>query len=182
MNSMEQMTITEKKTFLNKLLEKKQVKKDIELILQYLLAVDEVLANISFVEDAKSTPNGIVFNFRNDNYSYPQFSYYENNKKVDLSPETIYHKLRLHGKETKFYIELLFDVMPIEYALILDINPFSTTTFEPNEELQTEIDEFLSSLIAQTTHTLLLRQIDKALDERDEQQFLLLSSQLINLN
>ncbi|MFF2875607.1 YpiB family protein [Gottfriedia sp. NPDC057991] len=179
---MEQMTITEKKTFLNKFLEKNQVKKDIELILQYLLAVDEVLTNISFVEDAKSTPNGIVINFRKDNdsnYSYPQVSYYEFSKKVEMSPESIYHKLRLHGKETTFYLELLFDVMPIEYALILDTNPFSTTNFEANEEVQAEIDAFLSSLIAQTSHTLLLRQIDKALDERNEQQFLLLSSQLI---
>ncbi|WP_420488409.1 IDEAL domain-containing protein, partial [Gottfriedia acidiceleris] len=30
------------------------------------------------------------------------------------------------------------------------------------------------------SHTLLLSQIDKALDEKNEQQFLLLSSQLIN--
>ncbi|MFD4705562.1 YpiB family protein [Gottfriedia sp. NPDC058432] len=180
---MEQMTITEKKTFLNKFLEKNQVKKDIELILQYLLAVDEVLTNISFVDDAKSTPNGIVINFRNDNYSnysYLQVSYYEFNKKVEMSLESIYHKLRLHGKETAFYLELLFDAMPIEYVLILDSNPFSTTSIEPNEEVQAEIDAFLSSLIAQTSHALLLRQIDKALDEKNEQQFLLLSSQLIN--
>ncbi|KQL42279.1 hypothetical protein AN960_03305 [Bacillus sp. FJAT-25509] len=180
---MEQMTITEKKTFLNKFLEKNQVKKDIELILQYLLAVDEVLTNISFVDDAKSTPNGIVINFRNDNYSnysYLQVSYYEFNKKVEMSLESIYHKLRLHGKKTAFYLELLFDAMPIEYALILDSNPFSTTSIEPNEEVQAEIDAFLSSLIAQTSHALLLRQIDKALDEKNEQQFLLLSSQLIN--
>ncbi|MGG2028219.1 YpiB family protein [Gottfriedia sp. S16(2024)] len=180
---MEQMTITEKKTFLNKFLEKNQVKKDIELILQYLLAVDEVLTNISFVDDAKSTPNGIVINFRNDNYSnysYLQVSYYEFNKKVEMSPESIYHKLRLHGKEIAFYLELLFDAMPIEYALILDSNPFSTTSIEPNEEVQAEIDAFLSSLITQTSHALLLRQIDKALYEKNEQQFLLLSSQLIN--
>jgi uncharacterized protein YpiB (UPF0302 family) len=180
MNSMEQMTVTEKKTFLNKFLEKKQVKKDIELILQFLLAVDDVLTNISFVEDAKSTPNGIVFNFRKDNNSHPPFSYYENNKRVDLSSESIYHKLRLHGKETKFYLELIFDVMPIEYALILDTNPFSTTTIESNEEVQAEIDAFLSSLVAQTSHKLLLSQIDKALDERNEQLFLLLTSQLKN--
>ncbi|PET75126.1 hypothetical protein CN514_04640 [Bacillus sp. AFS001701] len=180
MNNMEQMTVTEKKTFLNKFLEKRQVKKDIELILQILLAVDEVLTNISFVDDAKSTPNGIVINFRKDNYSHPQVSYYENSKKIDLSSESIYHKLRLHGKETKFYLELIFDVMPIEYALIVDTNPFSTTTIEPNEEVQAEIDAFLSSLVALTSHKLLLCQIDKALDERNEQLFLFLTSQLKN--
>jgi|GEM_PF-6150830 len=177
---MELMTVTEKKTFLNKFLEKKKVKKDIELILQFLLAVDEVLSNISFVDDAMSTPNGIVINFQKDNCSNPQVLYYENSKRIDLSSESIYHKLRLHGKETPFYLELLFDVMPIEYALILDTNPFSTTTIEPNEEVEAEIDAFLSSLVAQTSHKLLLCQIDKALDERNEQLFLLLTSQLKN--
>ncbi|UPM55939.1 YpiB family protein [Gottfriedia acidiceleris] len=175
---MEQMTVTEKKIFLNKFLEKKQVKKDIELILHFLLAVDEVLTNISFVDDAKSTPNGIVINFRKDNYSQPQVSYYENSLKIDLTSESIYHKLRLHGKETPFYLELLFDVMPIEYALILDTNPFSTTTIESNDEVQAEIDAFLSSLVVQTSQKLLLCQIDKALDERNEQLFLFLTSQL----
>ncbi|PGM58944.1 hypothetical protein CN946_04650 [Bacillus sp. AFS053548] len=180
MNSMEQMTVTEKKTFLNKFLEKKQVKKDIELILQFLLAVDDVLTNISFVDDAKSTPNGIVINFRKDDYSHPQVSYYENSKRFDLSSESVYHKLRLHGKEIPFYLELIFDVMPIEYALILDTNPFSTTSIDPSEEVQAEIDAFLSSLVAQTSQKLLLCQIDKALDERNEQLFLFLTSQLKN--
>lgn len=175
---MNQMTSSEKSMFLGELLRSMKLEEVSRTLLDYVACHEDYLTNLSFVDEANVTPNGIVVNLRKEATTQVAITYFEQGEKKGLSPEAIFQKLRLHGKETPFYIELIFDAMPASYAAIIETNPYSTMSNDISEEWKEEIDAFLDAIVKKTTNAMLRNQIDKALDERDEERFTRLTAKL----
>ncbi|WP_284141298.1 MULTISPECIES: ReoY family proteolytic degradation factor [unclassified Virgibacillus] len=174
------VSVKDKKSFIEWFLNNHQLKKRESVwILNYIINHDIILENIHFVRDAKFCPRSIIISTQCSN-EIP-FRFYKNHV-VTNDAEKSFHDIRLNQQEA-LYIQLNFKNVkqnPL-YVTVLEENPYI-----PDEFLITKQDqEFAAQILDQTVYEFrkkhIIKAIDLALDNRDKEQFQLLTESLRQL-
>ena len=163
-------SLEEKKSFITWFLQNHQLKRRESLwILNYLLNHELLLKNIHFVENIEITNRGMGL-AAVESPSEP-FVYYKDGKKFD-DPEQAFHDLRLNWKE-EFYIELYFhdSYLSLSAFGVLEENPFESENKPFDPELERLVTDSLDKLAWQERKRHLMKLIDAALVDKDEEKF-----------
>lgn len=174
------VSVQDKKTFIQWFLKNYQLKKRESVwILNYILNHNQILKNIHFVRDVKFCPRGIVITSQCS--TEVPFRFYKNHL-VTTDAEKSFHDIRLNQDEA-LYIQLNFKKANQNpyYASVMEENPYV-----PEDYFITNKDKVLAKRILERTlfeskKKRLLADIDKALDELDQEQFMKLSEELNKL-
>ncbi|WP_156289226.1 ReoY family proteolytic degradation factor [Oceanobacillus salinisoli] len=170
----------DKKNFIQWFLKHYQLKKRESVwILNYILNHNQLLKKVHFVRDVKFCPRGIVITSQCS--SEVPFRFYKNHL-VTTDAEKSFHDIRLNQDED-LYIQLNFSKSHQNsyYVSVLEENPFV-----PDDYFVTKKDKILAKKLLDKTvfdykKKNLLRDIDRALDELDQDTFLKLSKELNEL-
>lgn len=144
-------------------------------LLNYLLANDEILSNIHFVEGARYCPRAIVMSAKSS-LGKP-FHYFKENQ-IIRNVERTFHDLRLHT-ETPVYMEIQFKdaLKESAYLQVLEDNPY-----KPQPTIREEDSALAAQIIAASEQQFyeqqLVQAIDHALDTGDKEAFLQYSKKL----
>lgn len=163
-------SLEDKKKFLTWFIQNFQLKRRESLwILNYLLNHELLLKNVHFIEGISLTNRGMGLSTI-DSEEEP-FVYYKEGKRFD-DPEQAFHDLRLNWKED-FYLELFFEgSYPTLCSFgIMENNPYETDEVTISKEKRQEIEISLLRLAWQERKRQLLKLIDQALVEQDEDSF-----------
>ena len=163
-------SLEEKKKFITWFIQHHQLKRRESLwILNYLLNHELLLKNVHFVENISATNRGMglaAVESPND-----PFIYYKDGQVFD-DPEQAFHDLRLNWRE-EFYLELYFQdsYLILSTFGVLEPNPFEAEEEQFDTAMENELTTFLERLGWQERKRHLLKLIDKALVEKNEEQF-----------
>lgn len=138
-------------------------------LLSYLKDHGTILENIQFVENADKTPRGLIFK----QASRPEECFYliKNNNKI-TNHEKIFHDIRMNWQKP-LYIEIeLTQVEPDElYYSVLEDNPF----YPWNDQIDKKVSERTVQSVLELSHeqviNQLLKEINEALDEGNQELF-----------
>lgn len=174
------INVKEKKAFLNWLVNHVKFKqREILWILNYLANHEAILANVHFVEQADKTERGIKI--RDASMPGSSLTLYLKGKTFTDS-EQIFHEIRLNWKDTLYFECLFEDSWQNSYYLsILEDNPFAPWNEHVSPEVKNEIDSYFEQLEVKRQVSLLYRQIDKALEDGNQDAFIELSEELNRL-
>lgn len=148
-------------------------------ILNYLVKQDKLLSKVSFVHDAKFCPRAIILT--SDCSDEIPFLFYKQHI-ITTDIDKFFHDIRLHQDE-HIYIQLNFkgaNQNPF-YAGVLEENPFipSETIFSKQDQ---DISEsLLGDLLCTHQFKKLNEDINQALDEKNEDKFNVLVTELQEL-
>lgn len=174
------VSVKEKKEFIKWFLNHYHMKKrEAVWILNYLVNYPKLLANVHFVQETKNCPRSITMSAECS--QEPAFRF-QKNKLITTDAEKAFHDIRLNRNED-LYIQLHFRNanQSIEYRKVLEENPFLS------------IDDFITDTDKQAAQALLdyslyqfkrkkiMRKIDIALDQMDQEKFIELSEELSQL-
>jgi uncharacterized protein YpiB (UPF0302 family) len=174
------VSIKDKKEFIRWFLSHYQLKRRESVwILNYLINHDTLLEKVHFIREARFCPRGIIISTHCS--GDPPFRFYKNNI-VTTDAEKSFHDIRLN-KEDPIYIQLNFkDAQQCaSYVAVLEDNPFLPDDFfitEADQKLAKRVLDF--SLFHYQKSRLQLK-IDRALDNRNKEEFEALSVQLMEL-
>lgn len=172
-----QVTLEEKKTFIGWFLDRHQLKRRESMwILNYLLNHDVVLNKVHFVEQAETTPRGIMMStIGMDN---EPFLFYKEGK-VFSDPEQAFHEVRLNWHED-MYLELVFREpwKTEQYLAILEDNPYHKWNDNIPREMIEEVDYALKRLSLNGRKKSLLNLIDETLEKGNRKEFLEYANEL----
>ncbi|WP_226035703.1 ReoY family proteolytic degradation factor [Aquibacillus saliphilus] len=152
----------EKKEFIKWVLAKHQLKRrEAVWILNYMISHEDLLKNIHFVDEGiEYCPRGLIISSVGSKHL--PFRFYIN-KNMTEDAERTFHDIRFN-KESPTYIHLRFpdSHKSPEYLNIIEENPYyqEEETYEYSELATKFLDECLFKV-----------QIDKALDNRNEELF-----------
>ncbi|QGS68811.1 IDEAL domain-containing protein [Oceanobacillus sp. 143] len=170
-------SINDKKGFIQWFLNHYQLKKRESVwILNYLVNHKEILTNVHFVQDVKFTPRGIVMTAHCSD-EVP-FRFYKN-QLVTTDAEKSFHDIRLNQQED-LYIQLNFKNanQNAYYASIMEENPFIPDDYFITKRERDIAKQILDKTVFDYKRKILLKEIDQALDEMDQEKFITLSNQL----
>ncbi|AJD91295.1 hypothetical protein JMA_19780 [Jeotgalibacillus malaysiensis] len=171
----------EKKDFIKWFLQHYQLKKRESVwIMNYLLSHDQLIEHLHFVEDARYCPRGIVMSTSCSD-EVP-FRFYKE-QVMTTDAEKSFHDIRLH-REEDLYIQLNFEsaYSSYQYAAVLEENPFTPKEIHLSKKEKEMAEQFLNDSIHENLKNQLMKEIDKALDEQDEQKFKQLTERLKTLS
>lgn len=175
------VSVQDKKGFIQWFLNQYQLKKRESVwIFNYLLNHDHILKNVHFIrEAARFCPRAVIMSTQ-CSQEVP-FRFYKS-QLITTDPEKSFHEIRLNHKEP-LYIQLNFrDVKQnAVYAAVLEENPFIPDDYFVASADKRLAKELLNKLEFDYQRALLLKDIDKALDEKNEQNFYKSSEQLYKL-
>ncbi|WAA10567.1 ReoY family proteolytic degradation factor [Fervidibacillus albus] len=171
------VSVNEKKEFIRWFLNNYQLKKrECVWILNYLMSHDQLMAKVHFVENAQYCPRGLIMSTQCvDDVPFRFFK----NSVMTTDAEKSFHDIRLNRDED-IYIQLNFKSVhqSYQYALVLEENPFMPDTVLISEKDRQLAEQFLQYTLLQFQVEKLKKEIDEALDEKNEKTFLQLSKQL----
>ncbi|TLS35900.1 ReoY family proteolytic degradation factor [Pseudalkalibacillus caeni] len=174
------VSVVEKKDFLKWFLKNYQVKKrECVWLLNYLISDEVLMGNVHFVENAEFCPKALVISTHCvDN---APFRFYKQNI-ITTDPEKSFHDIRLNQNEP-IYIQLNFKAKNTSphYVAVLEENPFLPENMVADKKFAFWAEMFLDESFASFKKEKLLKQIDEALDEKNQEVFLRLSEQLNEL-
>lgn len=175
------VTVNDKKEFIRYFLNHYQLKRRESVwILNYLLNHDGLMKNVHFVEDVRFCPRGVLLSTHC--VDDVPFRFYHNNI-MSTDAEKAFHHIRIHRDEP-IYIELKFKNLyqDAKYPNVLEDNPFMPDDYHLSEEDKKEVDSFLNHSLEQFKVERLKKQIDFALDNKDEKEFLRLMDRFKTFN
>ena len=167
----------EKKAFIYWFLNQYQMKlRESNWILTYLANHHEILRNVHFVREVKFCPRGIIISSKCSD-GVP-FRFYRE-QLVTTDSEKSFHDIRLNQKEP-LYIQLDFHQwnQSPQYAAVLEENPFVSDDYYITNEDQEQSEKVLNNTLQFNKREDLLKEIDRALDERNQVRFFELSKKL----
>jgi len=174
------VSVQDKKSFIQWFLKHYQLKKRESVwILNYILNHNQILENIHFVRDVKFCPRGIVITSQCS--TEVPFRFYKNHL-VTTDAEKSFHDIRLNQDEA-LYIQLNFkkaNQSPY-YASVMEENPYVPEDYFITNKDKVLAKKLLDKTLFESKKRKLLADIDKALDELDQDQFMKLSKELNNL-
>lgn len=171
------VSVNEKKDFIRWFLNHYQLKRrECVWILNYLMSHDQLMMRVHFVEQAQFCPRGLVMSTHCVD-DIP-FRFYKENV-VTTDAEKSFHDIRLNRDED-IYIQLNFrsSHQAHQFVAVLEENPFVPAKLHVNEKDRFIAEQWLKNSIKQFNRDKILKQIDQALDEKDEELFMKLTSQL----
>ena len=145
-------------------------------ILEYLFSHNLMLEKTHFVEDVSKTPRGIYMSVVGN--EKPDFRFYKNGHTFDDGMQA-FHEVRLNWS-SPLYIEIDFDdawQYP-EYLTILEDNPYASWNDSISKALSNSVDNALTYETLVFAREQLLKDIDKALVDRDKESFAILTNDL----
>lgn len=172
--------IAAKKEFVRWFLKRYKLKRrECIWIMNYLLSHEDLLENVHFTDEAHYCPRAMVIS-TTESESIP-FRFYKGNL-MTADAEKSFHDLRLHPKE-KMYIQLNFpgNNTCANYASVREENPFLPSYLQVSEKDKRTAELLIEESIASNTEEVILKGIDKALDENDEERFKTLAAMLKKL-
>lgn len=171
------VSIVEKKEFIRWFLKEHQMKRrECVWILNYLISHESLLKNVHFVEDAHYCPRAMIMSSIKDAGGIP-FRFYKGSI-MTADAEKSFHDLRLNPDEDIF-IQLNFPdaYQSQQYLAVLEENKHVNLK-EVNDVDDNLIDSILKQSINSFQVKKLQDQIDEALDNKDKDKFLELTSLL----
>ena len=176
------VSVEDKKRFIQWFLKNYQLKKrESAWILHYILNHAEILENIHFVRDVKFCPRGMMITSKCS--EEVPFGFYKNHL-VTTDVEKTFHDIRLNYNE-KLYIQINFFSGPIKMqnmrSCLKKILSFLMITTLPRKDRHLA-GKILDYSIYHFERDRLLKEIDTALDEMDEERFFHLTEQLHRLD
>ncbi|EQB36118.1 hypothetical protein M948_13865 [Virgibacillus sp. CM-4] len=171
------VSVEDKKSFIQWFLNHYQLKKRESVwILNYLVNHDELLANVHFVREAKFCPRGIIMTSHCSEET--AFRFYKN-QLVTTDAEKSFHDIRLNKNEA-LYLQLNFSKSYQNelYISVLEENPFIPDEYFITQKDQELAKQLLDMSLFEFKKKKLNEQIDRALDDMDQVEFLKLSEQL----
>ncbi|MCU9613702.1 ReoY family proteolytic degradation factor [Caldibacillus lycopersici] len=171
------VSVNEKKEFIRWFLNHYQLKRrECVWILNYLMSHDQLMAKVHFVEYAEYCPRGIVM--ATQCVDDVPFRFYKDSV-MTTDAEKSFHDIRLN-RDQDIFIQLKFKAVnkSYQYAAVLESNPFMPDILQISEKDRELADLFLQTTIKNFQLDKLKKQIDQALDEKNESEFLRLSAEL----
>lgn len=145
-------------------------------ILTFIASHKNVLRNVHFVRSTKAAPRSMKIATKDSNEIAFRF---RRNQIVTEEPEKAFHDIRLN-REEPLYIELHFENWRqcSQYALVLEDNPFIQESGSIMKEDREEAERITAYSLMERRRELLIKEIDLALDKRDQARFTKLSAEL----
>ncbi|MCF6093366.1 ReoY family proteolytic degradation factor [Microaerobacter geothermalis] len=176
----ETITVTAKKEFIKWFLSHYELqKREATWLLQYLMSDDRLLSKVHFTDSIRHLPKAVLMSTKC--VKLTPFKYCKN-KRVILDVEKAFHDIRLRPDED-VYISLHFrdrELSP-EYAAVLEANPMEKQNVLQDTLLGLLAELVLDELIYQYKKEWIQRQIDHALDNKDQGKFFELTEELKSL-
>lgn len=163
--------LASKKKFVNWLIQSVSLKKrESYWILNYLLNHEFLLDRVIFVEDVLSTPRGLLITDQTIEGTGLEMV---NQSVLFSDPNQIFHDIRMNRK-LPLFVGISFEGMYSSnyYLSIIEENPYQSLDPALEKEISKEIELFLKEEEANFQLQELLKKINKALEENDEQAFL----------
>ncbi|WP_077213791.1 ReoY family proteolytic degradation factor [Bacillus dakarensis] len=171
------VSVNEKKDFIRWFLNHYQLKRrECVWILNYLMSHDQLMEKVHFVEQAQYCPRGLVMSTHC--VDEVPFRFYKENV-MTTDAEKSFHDIRLNRDEDIF-IQLNFHAsnQAHQYAAVLEENPYMPKSLQISDKDRLIAEKFLSTSLENYQREKLLRLIDEALDNNDEESFKELTSKL----
>ena len=174
------VSVNEKKEFIRWFLNNYQLKRrECVWILNYLISHDQLMAKVHFVEDAEHCPRGIIMSTQC--VDDVPFRFYKNSI-MTTDAEKSFHDIRLN-RDQDIFIELKFkgSHLSYQYAAVLEPNPYVPDQIQISEKDRELAEMFLKASIKNFHENRLRKEIDRALDEKDQLKFMQLTEKLKNI-
>ncbi|GGI66800.1 UPF0302 protein [Enterococcus alcedinis] len=172
--------IADKKRFLTWLITHEFfVRREVSWILNYLLTHDAILNKVHFVEQAQHTPRGICV--RSSSVSDQSITLYLDDRTYQDSDQ-IFHEIRFNWKNP-LYLECIFPESwdnPL-YVAVLEDNRFHKWNDHLDEVMVDRVDAYFKQNALENKIQQLYQEIDQALEQGNQEQFLLLTNQVNEL-
>ncbi|MBM7598367.1 uncharacterized protein YpiB (UPF0302 family) [Virgibacillus halotolerans] len=171
------VSVQDKKAFIQWFLNHYQLKKRESVwILNYLVNHHDLLVNVHFVRDAKFCPRGIVMTSHCSNEA--PFRFYKNHL-VTTDAEKSFHDIRLNQQEP-LYLQLNFDksYQNASYVAVLEQNPFIPEEYFITKDDKVVAENLLNQTLYNYKKNILMREINRSLDNMDQGKFMDLTAQL----
>ena len=145
-------------------------------ILNYLINHEAILNNVHFIEQADKTDRGIRVTTAEMN-GKPIILFLTGKEFTDT--DQVFHEIRMNWKKD-LYLECIFEDswQNSQYLSILEDNPFAKWNEQINEAILEQITDFFDQEERQAKIDLLYSKIDLALEQKDQENFLKLSTEL----
>lgn len=175
------ISVSEKKDFLKRFLNEYELKRrECSWLLTYLMNNDDLMKYVHFVEKAAHTPKGLIISAKG--VDQLPFSFHKQYH-VTTDTEKAFHDIRLNQTED-VYIELHFpsaNRYP-PYVSVLEENPFVPENVELDKAYDEAASFILGRSITDYRKQMIKKEIDRALDERNQTRFMELLEELNNLD
>ncbi|CEE01868.1 hypothetical protein B4064_0565 [Caldibacillus thermoamylovorans] len=171
------ISVNEKKEFIRWFLNHYQLKRrECVWILNYLMSHDQLMEKVHFVEHAEFCPRGIIMSTQC--VDDVPFRFYKDSI-LTTDAEKSFHDIRLN-RDQEIYIQLNFKAVhkSHQYALVLENNPYMPEHLEISDKDRELAEQFLQTSIKNFQLEQIREKIDKALDRKDKEEFIMLSEQL----
>ncbi|MCM3477114.1 ReoY family proteolytic degradation factor [Caldibacillus thermoamylovorans] len=171
------ISVNEKKEFIRWFLNHYQLKRrECVWILNYLMSHDQLMEKVHFVEHAEFCPRGIIMSTQC--VDDVPFRFYKDSI-LTTDAEKSFHDIRLN-RDQEIYIQLNFKAVhkSHHYALVLENNPYMPEHLEISDKDRELAELFLQTSIKNFQLEQIREKIDKALDRKDKEEFIMLSEQL----
>ncbi|AWI12690.1 MULTISPECIES: ReoY family proteolytic degradation factor [Bacillaceae] len=171
------ISVNEKKEFIRWFLNHYQLKRrECVWILNYLMSHDQLMEKVHFVEHAEFCPRGIIMSTQC--VDDVPFRFYKDSI-LTTDAEKSFHDIRLN-RDQEIYIQLNFKAVhkSHHYALVLENNPYMPEHLEISDKDRELAEQFLQTSIKNFQLEQIREKIDKALDRKDKEEFIMLSEQL----
>lgn len=170
----------DKKSFIQWFLNHYQLKKRESVwILNYLVNHNELLENVHFVRDAKFCPRGIIMTSHCSNEA--PFRFYKK-QLVTTDAEKSFHDIRLNQHEPLF-LQLNFNksYQNPTYVAVLENNPYTPEDYSVTKDDKDLAAHLLNKMLYDYKKNLLVQEINRSLDEKDQKRFMRFTNQLHKL-
>lgn len=171
------VSVNEKKDFIRWFLNNYQLKRrECVWILNYLMSHDQLMKKVHFVENAQYCPRGLIMSTHC--VDEVPFRFYKSNI-MTTDAEKSFHDIRLNRDE-EIFIQLNFKsaYSSHQFVAVLEENPYMPKSMVSSEKDQQLVEQFLDKSILNFQRDRLLKKIDEALDQHDEEAFRLLTEKL----
>src|SRR5699024_6058867 len=171
------ISLLDKKRFLNWFVTHLSFsRREVSWLLNYLADHEAILTHIHFVENAEKTPRGISIQCRK--YGDDPLALFLDGKKF-TDTDQVFHEIRLNW-EHPLYLECLFPNARNNdlYLRVLEANPYYRWNDTIDQEIVERFEHYFSLQDSQEKLKDLYQKIDQALEEEDQEQFLLLSKEV----
>lgn len=172
--------LSAKKKFLSWVIQCVPLKrKEAYWMLNYLLKHESLLQHVMFVEGALNTPRGILIT---DRKTLGLGLEMKKGSSLIEDPQAIYSELRNHQKD-QLFIEINFvdREQSFLYLEILEDNDYRPLTNHEQEIFFDSLDQFLEEEALRLTLKHLEKEIDKALEDNNKEEFLELTDKYTRL-
>lgn len=181
---MDKATLEDKRDFIRHFLEKQELKNKLcHSLLNYLSNYDELLDKLHFVDNARSYEHAIVVTAKY--MDYVPFAFYSKGS-VSADPESTFKTFQVEHKTNNFrdlYIQVNFIGKEADYRYlnIVENRIESTELRKQNVEDKKLAHSFIATSMNEFAIQALYKKIDTSLDERNEVDFQLYSTELLSI-